>query len=235
MASKTLSKLRLENLSTVEPMTDNQGKAFDAWDAGRNLILNGSAGTGKTYIALAMALEEVLDPKSPYEKVLIVRSAVSTRDIGFLPGTEDEKVEVYAAPYIDIVNKIFSTRMGWERLRAHDMVQFTSTSFVRGMTWDNVIVVLDEMQNTSAHESDSIITRLGNNTRMIMCGDYYQSDFVRANEREGILDFLKVVRTMTSFDEIEFNWTDIVRSGLVRDYIIAKQTLKNAGEIPASF
>lgn len=233
MSKQTTSKLRLESLAEVEAKGANQQLAFDAWDNGKNLILNGSAGTGKTFIAMYMALEDVL--AGDYDKVVIVRSVVPTRDIGFLPGSEDEKIEVYARPYIALASEIFNDQQAWGKLKAHDQVAFECTSFVRGTTWNNSIVIVDEMQNLNAHELDSVITRMGVNSKLILCGDYYQSDFTKRHEKAGILEFLEVVRNMNSFEEIEFTWADIVRSDLVRDYIITKEAMRHKGEITLDF
>ena len=233
MSKNTTSKLRLESLAEVEAKGDNQQKAFDSWDNGRNLILNGSAGTGKTFIAMYMALEDVL--AGEYEKCIVVRSVVPTRDIGFLPGNEDEKIEVYAKPYMTLAAEIFNDKLAWEKLKAHDQIGFECTSFVRGQTWDNCVVILDEMQNLNAHELDSVITRMGQNSRLILCGDYFQSDFTKRHERKGIIEFLEIVRNMNSFDEIEFDFKDIVRGDMVRDYIITKEAMRRKGEITLDF
>lgn len=235
MSKQKMSKLRQESLSEVTPMTRNQEIAFEYWDDGSNLVLNGSAGTGKTFIALAMALEEVLDPKSPYDRVTIVRSVVPTRDIGFLPGSEEEKIEVYATPYIQLCSELFNDKNAWMKLKAYGMVEFESTSFARGHTWDRTIIILDEFQNLTGHEADTIITRLGNNARLIICGDYFQTDLVRKDDRDGCKAFLHILSKMTGVEEVTFTWTDIVRSGLVRDYIMTKEQIKRDGEVAIPF
>ena len=237
MSKTSVSKLRLEKMAEVQALNESQQKAFDAWDNDCNLILNGSAGTGKTYIAMAMAIEEVLARR--YRKVIIVRSVVPSRDIGFLPGKEEEKIDVYSRPYQALASEIFDDdRAAWMKLQAHDNIAFECTSFVRGQTWDNCVVIVDEMQNLNAHELDSVITRMGRDSRLILCGDYYQSDFTRRNEREerkGILEFLEVVRNMKNFVEIEFDHNDIVRSELVKEYIIAKETMRREGQLTLDF
>lgn len=233
MSKNTTSKLRLESLAEVEAKGANQQRAFDAWDDGKNLILNGSAGTGKTFIAMHMAFEAVL--AGDYKRCVIVRSVVPTRDIGYLPGNEQEKIEVYAEPYMALAEEIFNDRGAWLKLKAHEQVQFACTSFIRGRTWDDCVVILDEMQNLNAHELDSVITRMGKNSRLILCGDYYQSDFTRNHEKKGIIEFLEIVRRMNNFEEIEFDWKDIVRSDMVRDYIITKESMRRNGEITLDF
>ena len=226
LAVKKLPKLKIEHLLRVDPLTDNQSKAFHAYHKDKNLILSGSAGTGKTFIAMYLALREVLEGKGPYKKVVIVRSIVPTRDIGFLPGDEQEKKEVYMLPYIDVCQELFGDKNAFQRLFDNGQIEFLTTSFIRGTTLNNAIIILDEMQNCVFRELDTVITRVGQRARFIMCGDYYQSDFDKKTDREGILNFLKIVNSMNSFASIEFAWADIVRSDFVRDYIVTKESLK---------
>jgi phosphate starvation-inducible PhoH-like protein len=228
--NKTL-KLRLENLRELEPITNNQEKVFKAYENGYNLCLSGSAGSGKTFLALYLALEDVLNKETPYDKVVIIRSVVPTRDIGFLPGNEEEKLDAYAGPYKGIMTELFSDGQAWEKLVNQQYVEFTSTSFIRGITISNAIVIVDEMQNLNFHELDSVITRLGEATKIVLCGDYYQSDFDKEKDRNGILSFLEIVQRMKYFDHIEFSWEDIVRSGLVREYIMTKEQMVDDGQI----
>ena len=213
-------------MEEVQPVTDNQKKAVEAYDSGDSLVLAGSAGTGKTFIALSLALEDVLDKEVPYDKCVIVRSIVPTRDIGYLPGDEEEKKDAYTGPYRSICAELFQSADAWTKLKQAGTVQFMSTSFIRGMTISNAIVVLDEMQNLTFHELDSIITRVGNNCKFIMCGDYYQSDFTKETDKTGILKFLSIIEQLKNFTVVEFGWEDIVRSDFVRDYIMTKEMLK---------
>lgn len=219
-------KLRLEDMEEVEPVTQNQRTAVEAYDSGDSLVLAGSAGTGKTFVALSLALEDVLDKEVPYDKCVIVRSIVPTRDIGYLPGDEEEKKDAYTGPYRSICAELFQSADAWTKLKQAGTVQFMSTSFIRGMTISNAIVVLDEMQNLTFHELDSIITRVGNNCKFIMCGDYYQSDFTKETDKTGILKFLSIIEQLKNFTVVEFGWEDIVRSDFVRDYIMTKEMLK---------
>ena len=222
----TSLKLRLDDMEEVQPVTDNQRKAVEAYDSGDSLVLAGSAGTGKTFIALSLALEDVLDKEVPYDKVVIVRSIVPTRDIGYLPGDEEEKKDAYTSPYRSICAELFQNADAWTKLKTAGTVQFMSTSFIRGLTISNAIIVLDEMQNLTFHELDSIITRVGDNCKIIMCGDYYQSDFTKETDKTGILKFLSIIEQLRNFTVVEFGWEDIVRSDFVRDYIMTKEMLK---------
>lgn len=219
-------KLKLDHLVTIEPMTESQRKVFDSYKKGYHLSLSGSAGSGKTFLAMYLALQDVLNRDIPhYKKVVIVRSAVPTRDMGFLPGDQSEKEAAYQLPYVAIANELFEDDSAFDKLSASGELQFITTSFIRGITLDNAIVIVDESQNLTFHEHDSVITRLGENSRLILCGDYYQSDFEKQRDKDGILKFLDIIGKMSKFDSIEFSWQDIVRSGLVREYIMTKEMM----------
>lgn len=222
MSSK--STANLNDLVVHEPITENQTIAYDSWDEGDNLVLAGSAGTGKTFVALYLALEAVLE-KGPYHKVILVRSVVPTRDIGYLPGSLEEKQAPYEAAYKPMVEQIIGDNAGYNRLISSKQLEFMTTSFVRGMTLDNAVIIVDEMQNLNFHELDSVITRVGENCRIIFSGDYNQSDFHDGYEKEGIQKFLRVVEHLKNFTIIQFGWQDIVRSDFLRDYIMAKEML----------
>lgn len=225
---KKLPRLKIENLQRIDPMSDNQSKAFHGYHKDKNLILSGSAGTGKTFIAMYLALKEMLEGNSQYKKVVIIRSIVPTRDIGFLPGDEAEKKEAYMLPYTEICNELFNDKLAFEKLQDHGQIEFLSTSFIRGTTLNNCVIILDEMQNCVFRELDTVITRVGSRARFIMCGDYYQSDFDKKTDKDGVLSFLKIVDAMNSFVHVEFKWADIVRSDFVRDYIVTKESMKIA-------
>lgn len=222
---KKPSKLRIEHLRKLSPKTKHQEDAFDSWKKNFNLVLNGSAGTGKTFLGIYFGLEEVLDKNSVYDKLIVVRSAVPTRDVGFLPGTKEEKEEPYLAPYKAICTELFEDAEAYEKLVVNGQMEFLTTSYIRGLTIDHAIIVVDEMQNMTMHELDSVITRLGDNCRVVFAGDYYQSDFHKAGDKNGVVHFLKILEELRYFDTIEFTWEDIVRSGLVRDYIMTKEQM----------
>ncbi len=217
---------KIEDIINIEPITENQSKAFDAWNEGDNLVLAGSAGTGKTFIAMYLALQSVLENATSYHKLYIVRSVVPTRDMGYLPGTKEEKVEPFETPYKSICLELFDwDGAAYNKLINSHQVEFMTTSFVRGMQIDNAIVIVDEMQNLNFHELDSVITRIGQDCRIIFSGDYYQSDFKDAYERDGIQRFLRIVERLKHFSVITFGWDDIVRSDFLRDYIMTKEML----------
>ena len=224
-------KIKLEDMIEIEPLTPNQVKAFKAYEKNKSLVLAGSAGTGKTFMALSMALEDVLDKETSFDKVVIVRSIVPTRDIGFLPGNEEEKKDAYTGPYRSAFTELFEDPEAWDKLKNSHKVEFLSTSFIRGMTLQNSVVIIDEMQNLTFHELDSVITRIGQNCKFIMCGDYYQSDFDKERDKNGILKFLEIIEQLRNFEVIEFTWEDIVRSDFVRDYIMTKEMLEKDGKI----
>ena len=218
-------------LTQIKPLTPSQEKVFDAFNKQKNLYMYGAAGTGKTFIGMYLALQEILDERSAYDKLYIVRSLVPTREIGFLPGDHEDKAELYQIPYQNMVRYMFkmpddaSFSMLYANLKAQETISFWSTSFLRGTTLDNAIVLVDEMQNLNFHELDSIITRLGVNTKIIFAGDAAQTDLLKTNERNGIIDFMKIIQGMDEFEMVEFGIKDIVRSGLVKSYLINKLNL----------
>tara|TARA_B100000475_G_scaffold4350_1_gene4183 strand:+ start:166 stop:921 length:756 start_codon:yes stop_codon:yes gene_type:complete len=218
-------------LRDIEPLTENQQKLFESYANNKNIIAYGAAGTGKTFITLFNALNDVLDTSTPYEKIYIVRSLVSTREIGFLPGDHEDKSFLYQIPYKNMVKYMFELpsaadfEMLYGNLKAQETISFWSTSFIRGTTFDRAIILVDEFQNLNFHELDSIMTRVGENTKIMFCGDATQSDLIKQNERNGIIDFMRVLRLMSSVDIIEFGVEDIVRSGLVKEFILAKMEL----------
>ena len=218
-------------MTEVKPLTDNQKIAFAQYGEGKNLLLHGAAGTGKTFITLYLALKEVLDENTPYDKIYIVRSLVPTREIGFLPGDHEDKSALYQIPYKNMVRFMFSMpddnsfEMLYDNLRAQETISFWSTSFIRGVTLDNAIVIVDEFSNLNFHELDSMITRIGENSKVMFCGDITQTDLTRENEKSGISDFIKILQEMKEFSCIEFDINDIVRSGLVKSYLLSKYNL----------
>ena len=229
---KRKKPINTDLLNKIEPITDNQKLLFDAWDEGKNIFAYGCAGTGKTFAALYLALKDVLDSTTPYDKVFVVRSLVSTREIGFLPGDHEDKSSLYQIPYKHMVKYMFEMatdadfEMLYANLKAQETVKFWSTSFIRGTTLDKAIILIDESQNLNFHELDSIITRVGEDSRIIFCGDATQTDLIKQNEKNGIHDFMKIIQQLPElFATIEFNINDIVRSGLVREYLIRKMAM----------
>jgi len=220
-----------ELLTDIEPLTENQKRYFEEYAKGKNMFGYGCAGTGKTFIALYLALKDVLNENTPYEKIYIVRSLVATREIGFLPGDHEDKSSLYQIPYKNMVKYMFEMPSDDEfdklyyNLKAQETISFWSTSFIRGTTLDNCIILIDEMQNLNFHELDSIITRVGQDSKIIFSGDVRQSDLIKTHERNGIIDFMRIIETMEEFSTVEFQIEDIVRSGLVRSYLISKTNL----------
>ncbi len=215
-------------LRDVQPLTPNQEKLFQSYDNNQNLVAYGCAGTGKTFVTLYKALLDVLDEKTHYEKIYIVRSLVDTREIGFLPGDHEDKSSLYQIPYKNMVKYMFEMpteadfEMLYGNLKTQGTISFWSTSFLRGTTLDKAIVIVDEFQNLNFHELDSIMTRVGQNSKIMFCGDATQTDLIKTNDRNGVIDFMNILRIMSSIDIIEFSIEDIVRSGLVKEYLLAK-------------
>ena len=220
--------IRIDQLVTVSPVTDNQKRAFQEYKNNKNLFLYGAAGTGKTFITLYLALQEVLRNETKYDCVYLVRSAVPTREIGFLPGDEEDKTALFQIPYQNMVKFMFEQpneqafSILYDRLKNQGSLMFLTTSFLRGITLDNAIIIVDECQNLSFHELDTIITRVGMDSKIMFCGDVFQSDLTKSSEREGLHHFMKILRGMNSFANIEFTLGDIVRSGMVKEYLISK-------------
>ena len=234
MSAKMIKRKKPINNSLfvpVTPITDNQKLMVEQYDSGKHLFAYGCAGTGKTFMALYLALRDVLNEDTPYDKVYIVRSLVATREIGFLPGTHEDKADIYQIPYKNMVRHMFempddnSFDMLYENLKSQETISFWSTSFLRGTTLDNAVVIVDECQNLHFHELDTIMTRVGQDSKIMFCGDAAQSDLQRSNERTGIIDFQRILQTMDEFSLIEFGIEDIVRSGIIKSYIIAKINL----------
>jgi len=228
MASKKNKEINHNNLVTIKSLTDNQKTVFDTWKQGKNQFLFGCAGTGKTFVSLYLALQSVLDLKHPADKVVLVRSLIPTREIGFLPGDEEDKAALYQVPYQNMVQFMFEMpneqafNSLYDKLKAQGTVFFLSTSFLRGLTFDNAIIIVDECQNLNFHELDTIITRVGQDSKIVFCGDFSQTDLVKQNERNGLHDFLRILQEMDEFNCTEFNIGDIVRSGFVKNYLINK-------------
>ena len=219
------------DLVEVKPITDNQKLVFESYKKGLNQFLFGCAGTGKTFVSLYLAFQEVLKNETPYERVVVVRSLIPTREIGFLPGDEEDKAALYQVPYSNMVQFMFKQpneqafSMLYDRLKAQGSFYFLSTSFLRGLTFDNSIIIVEECQNLNFHELDTIITRVGQDSKIIFCGDFMQTDLTKMGERNGLHDFLRILEEMKQFNCVEFDIGDIVRSGFVRDYLIQKTKL----------
>jgi len=228
---KRKKPINADMMREIDPLTDNQKVLFDSYSKNQNIVAYGAAGTGKTFITLYNALRDVLDPSTPYEKIYIVRSLVATREIGFLPGDHEDKSYLYQIPYKAMVKYMFELpteadfEMLYGNLRTQGSIEFLSTSFIRGTTFDKAIIIVDEFQNLNYHELDSIITRIGTDTKIMFCGDATQTDLIKQNERNGIHDFMQILRIMPSVDIIEFGVEDIVRSGLCKEYLLAKLEL----------
>jgi predicted ribonuclease YlaK len=220
-------KIRIDDLKTFDPLTNNQKLFFDAYKRGDYFVaLHGVAGTGKTFCALYKALEEVLDKSNPFHKIIIVRSAVQSREMGHLPGDVAEKMEIYQQPYQQICHTLFGRKDAYQRLEEQGYVEFISTSFIRGMSFDDAIIVVDECQNMNWSEISTVMTRVGYRSKIIWCGDYRQTDLHgKSGDATGIKQFLRVAKTMNSFTHVEFTVEDIVRSSIVRDWIIACNSL----------
>jgi hypothetical protein len=218
-------------LKEIQPLTDNQELLCKHYDLQQNIVAYGVAGTGKSFVVLYKALKEVMDERTPYDKIYIVRSLVPTREIGFLPGDHEDKSSLYQIPYKNMMRNMFNMQsdeeyeMIYGKLKEQGTISFWSTSFIRGTTLDNAIIIVDEFQNANFHELCSIITRVGEDSKIMFCGDATQSDLIKTSERNGIINFMKILRTMPSVDIIEFGIDDVIRSGLVKEFLMAQYAL----------
>jgi predicted ribonuclease YlaK len=231
MSKKQKLEIGTSNLISIKPITDNQKLVFETWKKKQNQFLFGCAGTGKTFISLYLALQDVMNLQTKYDKVVLVRSLIPTREIGFLPGDEEDKAALYQVPYANMVQFMFQQpneqafNMLYEKLKQQGSLYFLSTSFLRGLTFDNSIIIVDECQNLNFHELDTIITRVGQDSKIVFCGDFGQTDLSKTSEKNGLHDFLRILEEMEEFNCVEFNIGDIVRSGFVRSYLIQKTKL----------
>ena len=230
MAKKN-KEISSSNLLKIKPITESQKTVFETWKKGQNQFLFGCAGTGKTFVSLYLAMQDVLNLQTKYEKVVLVRSLIPTREIGFLPGDEEDKAALYQVPYQNMVQFMFEQpneqafKMLYDRLKSQGSLYFLSTSFLRGLTFDNTIIIVDECQNLNFHELDTITTRVGQDSKIVFCGDFFQTDLLKTGDKYGLHDFLRILEEMKDFNCTEFNIGDIVRSGFVRDYLIQKTKL----------
>ena len=229
---KNLDQPKMDNsfkLKSIIPLTDTQKKIFNEFDQAKNLVLMGTAGTGKTFCSMYLALKSIIDNKNTNagpNKILIIRSVVSSRDVGFLPGTLKEKLSVYEAPYKAIFSELLGRGDAWEILKTKGVVDFVSTSYLRGTSINDSFIIMDEFQNCNLSELDTIMTRVGKNSRMIFCGDLEQTDLLKSKfDVTGLPKFVSIIEQMRSFNIEEFGVEDIVRSGIVREYILAKRSL----------
>ena len=233
---KKTKEISSKQLMKIKPIGENQKQVFDSYAKGQNQFVFGAAGTGKTFVLLYNAIKDVLNLDTPYERVIIVRSLIPTREIGFLPGDEEDKSALYQVSYMNMFQFMFEQpneqafSMLYDRIKAQGSFYFLSTSFLRGLTFDNSIIIVDECQNLNFHELDTIITRVGQDSKIMFCGDFSQSDLTKMSERNGLMSFLQILQEMEEFNCTEFDIGDIVRSGFVRNYLIQKTKLGMAIE-----
>lgn len=218
-------------IQQIKPKTKNQDKTFTAYIEGQNIFMYGVAGTGKSFIPLYLGIKDIMSGLSSYERVVIVRSIVPSRDIGFLPGNSKEKCKEYEVPYEQICAELFERADAYSLLKSKGMVVFTSTSFNRSITFNDSIIFVDECQNMTARELDTIITRVGKNCRIIFSGDMRQVDLNKRNDLSGLRDFIKIIQKMNSFTFVEFGIDDILRSKFVKEYITTRMILEDNGTI----
>lgn len=230
-SSKTSLTLR-----QISPKSLTQESAFLQYEEGSNLLLHGLPGTGKTFIGMYLALKELEDSRSDIEKLIIIRSAVQSRNVGFMPGSEKEKMAYYEAPYKAIASELYGRDDAYEVLKIKKKIEFMSTSFIRGLSFNRSIILVDEVQNMAFNELHAIMTRVGEDSRIILSGDLGQDDLTseRYSEKTGLNKIIEILDNMRSnlISKIEFLPQDIVRSEFVKDYIISLYRYKEGLQVP---
>lgn len=221
-------KIKLDHMRTLQPLTENQARFFEMYKRGDFFIgCFGSAGTGKTTLPVYKALEEILSKETSFKQLVVVRSAVQSRDVGFLPGDINEKAEIYELPYREITAMLFNRPDAWDRLKEQGHARFLTTTAIRGISIDDAIILVDEMQNMNWSEVNTIMGRIGHRSKIIFCGDFKQTDLIKSNkDTTAFHDFVKVSRSMDCFSEIYYTPDDIVRSSLTKSWIIACEKLE---------
>ena len=213
------------SVKKIKPLTENQELTFDLYEQGKHLVLSGSAGSGKSFLAMYLGLKDLLADNSQYNKLIIIRSAVPSRDLGFVPGTLEEKAKIYQEPYMNIVNELIGRGDAWHFMMNKEIIQFQTTSFLRGLTFSDCIIVFDEFQSATFHEIDTVLTRIGDNCKFVLCGDFNQNDLNVKKEKSGFTDIIEILDKLTDVAHIQFGIQDVVRSGFVKDYLIQKEKL----------
>ena len=216
-------KIKLDHLKTFDALTENQNNFFEMYRGGGYFIgLFGSPGVGKTFLALYRALEEVLSKDNPFKQIVVVRSMVQLREIGHLPGSLEEKQEIYELPYKEVCQTLFGRTDAWDRLKEQGYARFISTTAIRGISIDDSIIIVDECQNMNFAEINTVMSRVGHRSKIIFCGDYKQTDLIKSNrDQTAFHDFRKIATSMPAFQEVYFTPDDIVRSSLVKQWIVA--------------
>lgn len=212
-------------LKKILPLTKNQKLTFDEYQKEKHLVLFGSAGSGKSFLAMYLAVKNILEDNSKFNKIIIIRSAVPTRDLGFVPGTLEEKAKIYQEPYMNIVNELIGRGDAWHFMINKQIIEFQTTSFLRGLTYSDCIIIFDEFQSATFHEVDTVLTRIGERCKFILCGDFNQNDLITKKEKSGFKDIMKILDKLESVSKIEFNINDVVRSGFVKEYLEQKEQM----------
>jgi phosphate starvation-inducible PhoH-like protein len=208
------------DLTHIEPLTFTQRRVFRDYESGKHLVLHGYAGTGKSFLSLYLALKSI--GNAEYKKIVIVRAAQPVRDQGFLPGSAEEKSAVYELPYDNICADLYNRDDAYAVLKLKGIIHFCSTSYIRGITLDDTILIIDEAASLTAHEINSILTRVGDNCRILFCGDYRQSDLVKSSDKQGFVNALDRLKKIEEVGFIEFQVEDIIRSSFVKNWIMSE-------------
>lgn len=215
------------DIKPIKPITEAQRAMVESFFMGNHVVADGSAGTGKTYLSLWLALNLVLSKEYNQHKIIIVRSNVPTgKDVGHLPGELEEKMAPFEAPYRDILQDLLGKPSSYDDMKEAGVIEFMPVAFIRGLSWDNAVVIVDESQNMDDATVNTIMTRVGKNTKVIICGDRAQNDLVYDKKTpSGFDNMIRILSNMDEVDIIRFTKRDIVRSGFVKAWIVAKEDL----------
>lgn len=219
-SQKTFS---IHDMKSITPMTRNQQRVFDLWKDDYSIVLDGFSGVGKSFLSIYLALKDILDADSVYEKIIIVRSTTSIRSPGFLPGSLEEKNSVFEMPYSQIFDDLFKKKNQYKFMKEAGLVEFHSTAFLRGLSFTNAIVIFDEFQNANYEEIATCIQRIARQSKLILCGDYMQNDLIRMkNDVSGFKKAIDIINMMPDFRKVSFEIADCVRSEFVKSFLVAE-------------
>ncbi|MGH9803982.1 MAG: PhoH family protein [Candidatus Acidiferrales bacterium] len=222
---------RLTGKKAVTPKSHNQRAYMDAMDARDMVFAIGPGGTGKTYLAVAMAVSALLAKK--VDRIILVRPAVEAGErLGFLPGTLQEKIDPYMRPLYDALYDLLEADK-LARFLEKGVIEVAPLAFMRGRTLNSSFVILDEAQNTTSEQMKMFLTRLGFNSKAVITGDITQID-LPANRRSGLIEALEVVGQIAEIAIVRFNERDVVRHNLVQQIIKAYESYESEQAPPRS-
>lgn len=208
----------------LKPKTDNQKQYIITVAENTITFCQGLAGSGKTHIAIGMALEYLLDNK--VKKIVITRPVLEAGEkIGYLPGTAEEKLHPYLLPILDEINHFISPAH-YATLRLHNKIEIVPLGLMRGRNFHDCFIVADECQNASYDQLKMLLTRTGMNSKMVLTGDIKQSD-LHKSLRGGFADMMSALSNMNGIGMAELTGSDIVRNPIISNILDRLDRLEN--------